>query len=172
AGRDDLEVRVPDPRHVPAVGGAVVEGTEQVELGALERERAQDLVCPGRVLDQEDREFGVTDRERLGAAEGGPHPLEAGDDRLQPDSELEAQCGGAERVVDVVEAGEGEGDGRLTGWGAQEEARRTRPIELDPLGGDAWRRSLLAAVRAARAAQVAEIDRFVAVGASAPATVL
>ena len=54
-GREQLPVGVPDPGDVAAVGGAVVEHAEQVELAVLERERAQHLVGAGRVLDQQDR---------------------------------------------------------------------------------------------------------------------
>ena len=101
---EQLEVGVPHPRDVAPVGGPVVEDRQQVELAGLERERAQDLVRAGRVLDQQDRELDVADREPLGATERGLHVAQAGDDRVERDAEREAQRGGAERVVDVVEA--------------------------------------------------------------------
>ena len=56
---EQLEVGVPDPRDVAAVGDVVVEDRQQVELVGLERERAQDLVGAGRVLDQQDRQLAV-----------------------------------------------------------------------------------------------------------------
>ena len=103
-GRQQLEVCVPHPRDVPAVGGAVVEDREHVELSGLERERAQDLVGPGGVLDQQDRQLGGADPNPLGAPERGGDAAEAfghlGGRRI----ELEAQRRSSQRVVDVVEA--------------------------------------------------------------------
>ena len=64
AWSQELEVGVPDPRDVPAVGGPVVEDREHVEARRLERQRAQDLVGAGRVLDQQDRELDVADLHR------------------------------------------------------------------------------------------------------------
>jgi hypothetical protein len=46
-----LEVDVPDPRHVLAVGDRVVERDD--ENGGTRLQRAHDLVRSGRVLDQE-----------------------------------------------------------------------------------------------------------------------
>ena len=83
ARRDQLEVGVPDPRDVAPVGDAVVEHGEHVVLARVERQRAQDLVCAGRVLDEQDRELAPADLDRLGAAEGGPRALQAGDDVAQ-----------------------------------------------------------------------------------------
>ena len=106
---EQLPVGVPDPRDVAAVGDAVVEDAEQVErpvrLG-LERERAQDLVGAGRVLDQQQRRRPARQHERLRAAERRLDGLDTGRDRLEPHVQRVAQRGGRERVVDVVEAGE------------------------------------------------------------------
>ena len=55
-----LEVGVPDPGDVAAVGDPVVEGDPEVDLAVLglELQRPQDLVGARRVLDQQDRERG------------------------------------------------------------------------------------------------------------------
>ena len=128
-----LEVGVPDPGDVAPIGAPVVEDRQQLERPLLESQRAQDLVGPGRVLDQQDLELDRADLDSLGAPEGGRDRLEPGDNRRKVDLEREAQRGRAERVVDVVEAREGEGDLCLAGWCAEPEARSTRPVERDAL---------------------------------------
>ena len=72
---EQLEVGVPDPGDVAPVGDPVVEGDPEVDPVAarLEPQRAQDLVGPGRVLDQQDRDRLAGDLDRLDPAEGGPH---------------------------------------------------------------------------------------------------
>ena len=90
--RDELEVGVPDPRHVAAVGGVVVEHAEQVEVAVLERERAQHLVGAGRVLDEQDRERAPGDVDRLGAPERGVHLLQGRRDGLQRRPEGQARA--------------------------------------------------------------------------------
>ena len=58
---EHLEVGIPDPGNVPAIGGAVIEDPEQVELGSLERQRAENFIGAGRVLDEQDPELGIGD---------------------------------------------------------------------------------------------------------------
>ncbi len=72
---EQLEVGVPDPGDVAPVGDPVVEADPEVELllAGLEQQRAQDLVGAGGVLDQQDRELGGADADRLDPAEGGAH---------------------------------------------------------------------------------------------------
>src|SRR6202042_3532115 len=82
AAGQQLEVGVPDPGDVAAVGDAVVEDGQQVQLVGLECQRAQDLVGAGGVLDQQDRQLGTADGDSLGAAEGGADRGQAGGDRL------------------------------------------------------------------------------------------
>ena len=65
--------------------------------------------------------------ERLGAAEGGGDGLQACDDVVELDAEAERERGGAERVVDVVEAGEGE----LDPAALQREGGGLDAVELD-----------------------------------------
>ena len=69
-----LEVGVPDPGDVAPVGDPVVEGDPEVEAAAvrLEPQRPQDLVGAGRVLDQQDRDRLLADRDRLDPAERAP----------------------------------------------------------------------------------------------------
>ena len=124
AAGEQLEVGVPDPRDVAAVGDLVVEHGEQVVLAGLERQRAQDLVGAGRVLDQQDAELVLAERDGLGAAERGGDPLKPGDDRRERDPERDGEGGGGERVVDVVEAGEGQRDAGGAGRRAQLEGGR------------------------------------------------
>ena len=65
AGDDDrlepveqrLEVDVPDPRHVAAVGDRVVQRDDGDAGWAAVDERADDLVRAGRILDQEQQEL-------------------------------------------------------------------------------------------------------------------
>ena len=51
---EQLEVGVPDPGDVTAVGDVVVEHPQHVVLARLQRERPQHLVGTGRVLDEQD----------------------------------------------------------------------------------------------------------------------
>ena len=95
---------------VATVRGAVVEHAEQVELTVLQGERAEHLVGAGRVLDQQQGGGAPVQVERLGAAERGRDRLQAGDDVVERDAEGQRQRGRAERVVDVVEAGQRELD--------------------------------------------------------------
>ena len=91
---------------VAAVGDAVVEHREHVVLAGLERERAQHLVGAGGVLDEQDRDArGPPTRDRLRAPEGRLRRLAARRrSRSARDAQRARQCGGGERVVDVVEA--------------------------------------------------------------------
>ena len=88
-----------------AVRGPVVEDRQHIELGILERERPEDLVRAGRVLDEQDRQLPLADVNCLCAPERGRDSLEPGDDLREWDLERKAQRGSADRVVDVVEAG-------------------------------------------------------------------
>ena len=87
--RDErLEVRVPDPGDVAAVGDAVVECDPEVDpaaLAALQQHRPQHLVGAGGVLDQQDRDRRAADRDRLDPPEGGFHPAQRGGDPLRRD---------------------------------------------------------------------------------------
>ena len=110
ARREHLEVGVPDPGDVAAVGGAVVEDAEQVELAGLERERAQDLVGAGRVLDEQERQLAAAEVSVSARPNAGATASRPGDDVVERGAERSASAAAAERVVDVVEAGERELD--------------------------------------------------------------
>ena len=103
-----LEVGVPDPGHVAAVGDVVVQREPEVERALLERQRAQHLVRAGGVLDEQDRDVAPVDRDRLHAAEGAAEALQRRLDVVEAGAQLEAVRRGGERVVDVVEPGERE----------------------------------------------------------------
>jgi hypothetical protein len=167
AADQQLPVGIPHPGDVAAVGRAVVEHAEQVELAALERERPQHLVRPRRVLDEQDRRR-AAEVERLGAAEGGRDGLQPGHDVVERHAERQRERGGAEGVVDVVEAGERQ----LDPPPLQRERGRADPAQLDVRGDDRRLRALLAAVRAAVVTEVGEVDRRVCVGVPAAAAVL
>jgi hypothetical protein len=167
-----LEVGVPDPRDVVAVGGAIVEQADDVELAALEGQGAQDLVGAGRVLDQQEDQVAVAGADDLRTPERRRHVLEARHDVAERHVEGDPQCSGAERVVDVVEAGEGEGDLGLAGGGVQPEARRAHPFEADVRGHHARVGPPLAAVGAVVVPEVGEVRGVVGVGVPAAAAML
>ena len=109
-GDERLEVDVPDPRDVAAVGDLVVERDHGDARRSAVDERAHDLVGAGRVLDQQHQQAAVADRDPLEAAEGGREAAQAGGDLGERQAERERERRGAERVVDVVEAGQRELD--------------------------------------------------------------
>ena len=74
------------------------------------------------------------------------------------------QRGGAERVVDVVEAGQGEGDGRALAAEVQLEAGAAGAVEGDPRREDARARAAGVAVGAVPAAEMAHVDGVVGAG--------
>src|ERR1700749_2872384 len=106
----------------------------------------------------------------LRAAEGGADGLETGDDLIEPELEAKRRC--AERVVDVVQARQGQRDGRRSGGRPELKAGVAGAVELDALGSDPRLRPLLATRGTAVAPQVAKVDRLVDVGGAAPAAVL
>ena len=107
-----FEIDVPDPGNVPPVGDPVVQRDEEYGGDPRVDERPHDFVRAGGVLDQEDEDVSVAQRDPLEAAEGGAEPLEARLDPLQLDPHRLGQRRGRERVVDVVEAGEAQADAR------------------------------------------------------------
>ena len=101
-----LEVDVPDPRDVPAVGDRVVQRDDGDPRRATVDERAHSLVRAGRVLDQQEQQSLAVDRDPLEAPERGAEAGEAVDDLIGRRAERPRERRRAERVVDVVEAGE------------------------------------------------------------------
>ena len=71
---------------------------------------------------------GRVERDRLGAAERGLRALQPGDDLGQANLQRGGQRGGGERVVDVVEAGQRQGDLGFARWGLQGEAGRAHAL--------------------------------------------
>ena len=143
----------------------------------LERQGAQHLVRPRRVLDQEDRHgpAAAGDRHRIVSTRPNapPNPSRAARDVVEGSAELERERGRGERVVDVVEPGEGEAQTRSPAGVDELEARRRHPLEPDAARPHTCGRGPLpAAVRAVVAAEVAEVDRVVDVGVPAVAAVL
>ena len=98
--------------------------------------------------------------------------MQAGVDLVEGGAEGERQGGGAERVVDVVEPGQGQGDRAFAGRRAQREARGAHPLQHDVVGADLRVGARGAAGVAVIAAQVAEVDRRVFVGVAAATAVL
>ena len=185
ASREQLEVGVPDPRHVAAVGDVVVQHPQQVVAAGLEGQRAQHLVRARRVLDEQDPQLPRPgagggsvaggrggEGEALRPSEGRAHVGQPGGDRLDGDPERARKGGRREGVVDVVEAGEVERHARLTGGRAKRELRRADAVQEDLAGGERRGRAALAATVAVVVAEVAEVHGVEHVGGPATAAVL
>ena len=102
-----LEVDVPDPRDVPAVGDPVVEGDHERCGHAALFEGSHCLVRAGRVLDQQHQDPLVAGLDPLEPAERSCERAEPGHDLVEGRVEHEGGRRSGERVVDVVETGEG-----------------------------------------------------------------
>ena len=128
--RERLEVRVPDPGDVAAVGDAVVQDHPHVELALAVRgrERAEHLVRAGGVLHEQDRQprgrrrsiCSARPNAAAKASRPAPHLVRASIPSLQ------AAGGGRGRVVDVVEAGKSQPDARLAARGSVSVKREPR----------------------------------------------
>ena len=106
-GEQRLEVDVPDPRDVTAVGDRVVQRDHRHARSGAVDERPDRLVRARRVLDQQHQQPPVADRDPLEPPEGSREPLEARPHVVEPDARAHsASDAAAERVVDVVEARE------------------------------------------------------------------
>ena len=104
AVEERLEVHVPDPGHVAAVGDRIVQGDDGQTRRAAGDQRPDRLIGSGRVLDQKHEEPLVTDLDALEAAESGAEALEARLDLVRCRAERGRKGGSRDRVVDVVEA--------------------------------------------------------------------
>ncbi len=168
-----LEVDVPDPRHVAAVGDRVVQRDDGDARRAAVDERAHDLVRAGRILDQEEQQLLAVDRDALEPAEGGAEAGEPRDDLVERRAERLRERRSGERVVDVVEA-------RASASSTRARSRRRDEIERDPLeavqldraGRDVERGPRVAAVRAAVVAEVPDVGGAVVIGRPAADAVL
>ena len=90
----------------------------------------------------------------------------------EPHPQRQAQRRRAQRVVDVVEPGEGELDIHRPRRGVEHEGGAAGPVQLDVMGGDGRLGPALAAVGAVVDAEVPQVDRVVFVGVAAAAAVL
>ena len=168
AGGDDepdvleqrLEVHVPDPRDVPAVGDRVVQRDDEDGRDAG-LERPDDLVGPGRVLDQEQRRStsrrprsARSGRRRRRSARGrhGPPSSDAptaGESR-EPRRRRCRRCRGR-----AARARSPPRPRRVS----RREPRRVEPAQLDVPRGDVERGPRVPAARAAVVAEVADVGR-------------
>ncbi len=176
---EQLEVGVPDPGDVAAVGGAVVERDPEVESGlggraglGLEAQRSQHLVRSRGVLDQQDRNRLGRHLDRLHAPEHGLDGLEARLGAFEPDAEAKRRSEGGEGVVDVVEARQRQ----LQAQGAlrrrDRRGRAAHPVQLDLRRGDLRARPGRLAVVAVVVTEVPDEGALVDVGRAAAAAVL
>ena len=121
---EQLEVGIPDPRDVAAVGDVVVEHAEQIVLARLQGERAQHLVGASRILDQQDAQLAPASIVTVSARPNAALVLsQARDDSLQRHLQRMRERGSGERVVNVVKAGERQFDIGGARGGVQREAR-------------------------------------------------
>ena len=141
-------------------------------IARLEAQGAQDLVRPGRVLDQQDRGRLASDRDRLHAPEHRLDPGQRAHGLLEADSEPQRRGDRGERVVDVVEARQGQLEPCLAVGGRDQRPRASHAEELDLRRRDLGRRSVGAAVRAFVVAQMADEGAGVGVRMPAAAAVL
>ncbi len=115
---------------------------------------------------------GHANRDALRAAERGPGAFKAGDDPRQRHLQRIRERGGGERVVDVVEAGQGQCNLGLARGCVQREARGPHAFQTH-IGGEHRRhRPRLAAGWAVVVAEVAEVDSLEEIGGAAVAAVL
>ena len=105
-----LEVGVPDPGHVAAVGVAVVERGEEAGTAPGLEEGGDRRVEPGRVLHEHQAQRLPVHLDGLEAAERGGEVRERTDRLGEPDREGPRRGEGGERVVHVVQAGDGHTD--------------------------------------------------------------
>src|SRR4029450_10931787 len=92
-----------DPGDVPAVADRVFQSDHGEPWATAFDERANRLVRAGRVLDQEQQDAPVADRDALESPESRVEALEADGYVVEPHAEgTRERCGG-DRVVDVVE---------------------------------------------------------------------
>src|SRR5215210_83199 len=129
---EHLEVHIPEPRDVAAVGVVVVYGDKDVAGFGARYEGAQDLVEPDGVLDEQQEGFSVPHLYPLDPPEGSPEPFEATGDLRKTDPGLSHHRGRGKRVVDVVEPGEANLYVHLALRGREQELRAMSPLEPHP----------------------------------------
>jgi hypothetical protein len=157
ARQQRLEVDVPDPGDVAAVGDLVVQRDDDEVRGAAVDERPDDLVRPGRVLDQEQQQLLALHGDPLEAAERRAEAREPVRDVVERCAQLRGERRGPDGVVDVVEPGERELDPPLALRRDEEERRALEPVELDLTGRDVERGARVVAPRAPVVAEVPDV---------------
>ena len=167
-----LEVDVPDPGDVAAVGDLVVERDDEDARRAAVDERADGLVRAGRVLDQEQEELLVADCDALEAPERGGEALEPGRDVVEPRAERAGQRRRRDGVVDVVEPRQTELDPARAFRRVELEGGPLQPLQVDVPCRDLQRRPGVVAARAAVVAEVADVRGRVGVRRAAADAVL
>src|SRR5215211_5675772 len=129
---EHLEVHVPEPRDVPAIGVVVVYGDQDVLCFGAGDEGAQDLVEPDGVLDEQQEGLPVPRTYPLDPSESSPELPEAAGDLREADPCLPGHSGGGQGIVDVVETGEPYLHVRLALGGREPELRAPSPFEPHP----------------------------------------
>ena len=167
-----LEVDVPDPRHVAAVGDRIVQRDDGNAGRAAVEERADDFVGTGGVLDQEQEQPLAVDGNAFEAAERGAEPGESLGDLVKRRAESLGERRRTDRVVDVVEPGQSELDAPRALRRDEVERGALEAVQLDRPGGHVERRPRVSAVRAVVVAEVADVDRAVVIRRSAAHAVL
>ena len=158
-GQERLEVDVPDPGDILAVGGRVVQGEQQERGRAALLERPHDLVGTGRILDQQQQDRLVSGRDPLEPPEGRAEAREALADLVQRRTERLCERGCADRVVDVVEARERQFDPRRALGSDEVEGRAAEPVQLDRPRANLQLGPSVSARRATVVAEVPDIRR-------------
>src|SRR5918912_3276779 len=99
-------------------------------------QRPDRLVRARRILDQEDEQRPVADRDALEASEGAAEGLEAGNGLVEARAERSRERRSRERVVDVVEARQPQRPAPRPPGRDEVEGRVVDPRELDRPRGD------------------------------------
>ena len=174
AVRQQLEVGVPDPGHVAAVGDVVVQEEQQALLAGHGGDGAQHLVEAGGVLAEEDLHATAVDLEALLAPERGVDGFDAVLHGFEVEAEREAAGERGQGVVGVVEAAQPQRQRRLALGRRDGQGRVAAGLEADGGRADVWLRAGLVAAGAAPVADVSVEERVIGVlaaAAGAPARV-
>ena len=172
AGYERLEVDVPDPRDVAAVGDLVVERDDRHRVLAPFHERPHRLICAGGVLHQEHQQTAVTDRNAFEPPERRGEPFQSCDDLVERRAERQRERPGPESVVDVVEPRQNEVHASRSFRRRERERGPVEPVQLDVARGHIERRPRVPAVRTAVVTEVADVRGGVVVRGAAAQAVL
>src|SRR6266851_4488952 len=150
-----LEIDIPDPGHVGAVGTPVVQADEKVMAAGEVDGGAQRFVEPGRVFRQHEVDAASFRLETLLPPEGGVKAAKA----VGHECAVKAECGagreGRDNVVRVVQAAERQ----LDAGAAHVHGEAVESVELDFGRRDLGRGPREVSIGAAIHAVVAHVDR-------------